>query len=193
MGCRFLPLLANGLSACQGEQALCLHLDPFLILPEAQLGKEAGELGHLPRSGEPGSAWAGPAGSALSSGVPSGLVQVPGPPMLQAQPLWGPFPSSAPGPLRTPTHLRRQASDGFSLAGVRCRPLFSASSAFENSLEGSGEKQGGPGDTPAPAPGPPAARAYSSRGSRGVGRTEGAVGRASQSVHRGSGFSLCSF
>lgn len=40
-------------------------------------------------------------------------------------------------------------------------------------LRALGRSKAAPGDTPAPAPGPPAARAYSSRGSRGVGRTEG--------------------
>lgn len=74
-------------------------------------------------------------------------------PSLQAQPLWGPFPSPAPGPCAQVGSPQMASLCQVCAAGL----WFSVSSAFESSLEGSGEKRGGPGDRPPQEP--PAAQA----------------------------------
>lgn len=90
---------------------------------------------------------------ALASGVPSGLVQAPGPPPRFRLSPSGGLSLPHPRPLRTGWQSQMASLCQVCAAGL----WFSVSSAFESSLEGSGEKRGGPGDRPPQEP--PAAQA----------------------------------
>lgn len=109
-------------------------------------------------------------------------------PSLQAQPLWGPFPFPAPGPCA-------QVGSHRWLLSVRCALQASGSLCplhLKVALRALGRSEAA--QVTAHPRNPLQRRRRAAEGAEeAVESRRGAVGRASQSVLRGSGFSLCSF